>query len=95
MPLKKKQKNRHLSSGGYGNGGGGAGSITNNSSTNNGKKSGAKKGSQPQSTPHDKASWQQPKPAIKAEGIYINKNKERGQPQGKKAHFDPEVYESE
>jgi hypothetical protein len=35
----------------------------------------------------------QRKPALKAEQSYF-KNKEK-QPQGKKAHFDPEAYESE
>ncbi len=83
----------HLAAGSYGNGGG-AGSSSSNSSANiNNKKSGARKGSQPQSAPRDKAAWQQPKPALKAEGNYL-KNKEK-QPQGKRAHFDPEAYESE
>jgi hypothetical protein len=90
----KAQANRHLSAGGYGNGGG-AGSSSSSFSTNNGKKSGTKKGSQPQSAPRDKAAGQQPKPTLKAEGSYLNKNKEKGQPRGKKAHFDPEAYESE
>ncbi len=57
----------------YGNGGG-AGS-NNINSTNNGKKYIAKKGSQPQSAQKDNASRQQPKPALKAEGSYLNKNK--------------------
>ena len=90
----KAQANKHLSAGGYGNGGG-AGSSSSSFSINNGKKSGTKKGSQLQSAPRDKASWQQPKPALKAKGSYLNKNKEKGQPHGKKAQFDPEAYESE
>ncbi len=89
----KAQANMHLAVGSYGNGGG-AGISNNSSAANiNSKKSGAGKGTQPQSAPRDKASRQQPKPTLKAEGSY-RKNKEK-QPQGKKAHFDPEAYESE
>jgi hypothetical protein len=88
----KAQANRHLATGSYGNGGG-AGNSNNSSSANtNNKNSGTRKGSQPQSAPRDKAAGRQPKPALKAEGIYL-KNKEK-QPQGKKAHFDLEAYES-
>ncbi len=88
----KAHANMHFAAGSYGNGGG-AGSSSNISSANTNKKSGTRKGSQPQSAPRDKAAGQQPKPALRAEGSYL-KNKEN-QPQGKKAHFDPEAYESE
>jgi hypothetical protein len=88
----KAHANRHLATGSYGNGGR-AGSNISSSSTNTNKKSGIKKGSQPRSAPRDKAAGQQPKPALRAEGSYL-KNKEK-QPQGKKAHFGPEAYESE
>ena len=84
----------HLAAGSYGNGGG-AGNIGNSFSTNNGKKSGTKKGSQPQSAPRDKEAREQPKPALKAEGNYLNKNKEKGQARGNKAQFDPDAYERE
>jgi len=88
----KAQVNMHLSTGGCGNGGG-AGSIR-SSSTNNGTKSVARKGSQPQAAQRDKTG-QQPKPALKAEGNYLDKNKEKGQARGKKTHFDAEAYENE
>ncbi len=88
----KAQANMHIATRSYGNVGG-AGSISNSSSANINKKSGAMKGSQPQSAPRDKATRQQPKPVLKAKGSYL-KHKEK-QPQGKKAHFDPEAYESE
>ena len=73
----KAQANKHLSSEGYGDGGG-ADNSNSSFSTNNGKKSGTKKGSQPQSVLRDKAAGQQPKPALRAEGSYLNKNKEKG-----------------
>ena len=83
----------HLAPGSYGNRGG-AGSNSISSSANiNVKKSGAKRGSQPQLAPRDKAARQQPKHTLKAEGSYL-KNKEK-QSQGKKTLFDPEAYESE
>jgi hypothetical protein len=83
----KAQANMHQSTGSYGNGGV-AGSSGNNSSANiKSKKSGAMKAPQPHSAPRDKATRQQSKPVLKAEGNYL-KNKEK-QPQGKKAHFDP------
>jgi hypothetical protein len=83
----------HLAAGGYRNGGGAGNSSRSSSANTNSKKSGTKKGSQPQSAPRDKAARQQPKPALKAEIVYL-KIKEK-HPQGKKAHFDPEAYESE
>ena len=83
----KAQANMHLAAGSYGHGGG-AGSIRIISSANiKSKKSGAMKAPQPHSAPRDKATRQQSKPVLKAEGNYL-KNKEK-QPQGKKAHFDP------
>jgi len=90
----KAQANMHRATGSYGNGGG-AGNTNNNFYTNNGKTSGTNKGSQPQSAPMDKAVGQHPKPALKAEGNFLNKNKEKEHPHGKKAHFDPEAYDSE
>ncbi len=89
----KAQANMHLAAGSSENGEG-AGINSNNFSTNNGKKSDTKKGSQPQSAPRDKTTGKHPKPALKAGVSYINKNKEKGQHHGKKAHFDPEAYES-
>jgi hypothetical protein len=62
----KAQANTHLSAGGYGNGGGADNIISN--STNNGRNPVARKGSQPKSAQKDKASRQQPKPALNAEG---------------------------
>ena len=72
----KAQAKKHISARGYENGGG-ACNNNNNFSANNGKKSGTKRGSQLHSAPRDKATRQQPKPALKAEGSYLNKNKEK------------------
>ena len=57
-----------------------------------GKKSGARKGSQPQSAPRDKAVGQQHKPALKTKGSHLKKKEK--QSQGKKAHFDAKAYKS-
>ncbi len=90
----KAQAIMHFATRGYGNGDGAGSSNKSSFSNIDGKKSGARKGSEPQSAPRDKASRQHPKPALKAEGSYL-KNTEKGQSQGKKAHFDLEAYESE
>jgi hypothetical protein len=71
----KAQANMHFLAGGYGNGEG-AGIISDNS-TSNGINSIDRKRSQSHSAKKDKAIRQQSKPALKAEGNYINKNKEK------------------
>jgi hypothetical protein len=89
----KAQADRHLAAGSYGNGGGAGSSSSSSAANTNNTMSGTRKGPQPQSATRDNAAGQQPKPALRAKGNYL-KNKEK-QPQGKKAHFDPETYESE
>ncbi len=89
----KAQANKHLATGSYGNGRGASNTNISSSANINNKKFGARKGSQPQSTPRDKATGQQTKPALNAKGSSL-KNKEN-QPQGKNVHFEPEAYESE
>jgi hypothetical protein len=72
----KAQANMHLAAGSCGNGGGANSGNIIFSANINIKNSGTRKGSQPQSAPMDKATEQQPKPALKAEGSYL-KNKEK------------------